>query len=400
MHNPMMGTLYQMGLRLKRCKWILIALLTIFVRGVSAQGFEQFLHRLESLPESDRAATVDSLLTVTKSFPIIEQDTVVHYIYNGPAKKVSVPGDVNGWKPDSMPMTQIGGTSLWYLTQNYPADARLEYKYVVDDTIWILDPRNSNQAIEGFGPNSELRMPEYTPPPEIEYYPNIAHGTVADTIWYSSNISNKRKIEVYLPAGYASISDSFPVVYFQDGSEAVSLEKAENIIDYLISKKLIRPVIAVFVPPMNRNAEYAGDQVSLFMNFFVDELVNFVDTHYRTVKNPMGRAVIGASFGGNISLWLAARHNEIFGNVAAQSSYVDPQLERIFQDGPMLNLKIHLDVGTYDMPELIPMVNDLHSILQARGYMFEYGEYHEGHSWGSWRARIRNALEFFFPAKG
>lgn len=394
-----METRCQMKLRLKRCNYILIALLTIFVRGVSAQSFEQFLNRIDSLPESDRATAADSLLTATKSFPIIERDTVVHYIYNGPANKVTVPGDVNGWKPEAMPMTHIRGTSLWYLTQDYPADARLEYKYLVDDTNWILDPSNPDQAIEGFGPNSELRMPEYVPPPEMEYYPDIAHGTVADTMWYSTNLSNKRKIEVYLPPGYATTSDSFPVVYFQDGSEAVSLEKAGNIIDYLISKKSIRPVIAVFVPPVNRTAEYAGDQVTPFMNFFVDELVNFVDTHYRTVKNPMGRAVIGASFGGNISLWLAAKHKEIFGNIAAQSSYVDPQLAQIFLEGPKLNLKIHLDLGTYDMPELIPMVRNLHSILQARGYAFEFGEYHEGHSWGNWRARTKNALEFFFPAK-
>lgn len=394
-----METRCQTRPRLNRCNCILIALLSIFVRVVSAQSFEQFLNRIDSLPEADRAAAVDSFLAATKSFPIIERDTVVQYIYNGPANKVTVPGDVNGWKPEAMPMTHIGGTSLWYLTQDYPADARLEYKYVVDDTNWILDPRNSDQAIEGFGPNSELRMPEYVPPPEIEYYPDIPHGNVADTMWYSTNLSNKRKIEIYLPAGYASSSDSFPVVYFQDGSEAVSLERAENIVDYLISRKLIRPVIAVFAPPVNRTAEYAGDQVTPFTNFFVDELVKFVDTHYRTVKNPMDRAVIGASFGGNISLWLAAMHNEVFGSVAAQSSYVDPQLARIFRDGPKLNLKIHLDLGTYDMPELIPMVRNLHSILQARGYTFEYGEYHEGHSWGNWRARIKNALEFFFSAK-
>lgn len=153
----------------------------------------------------------------------------------------------------------------------------------------------------------------------------------------------------------------------------------------------------VFVPPVNRTPEYAGNQVTQFMDFFVDELVGFVDTRYRTIKNPAARAVIGASYGGNISLWLASKYNKVFGNVAAQSSYVDPELSRAFQVGPDLNLKIYLDLGTYDIPELIPMVRNLHSILESRGYSIEYGEYHEGHSWKNWQARIKNALEFFFP---
>jgi hypothetical protein len=34
----------------------------------------------------------------------------------------------------------------------------------------------------------------------------------------------------------------------------------------------------------------------------------------------------------------------------------------------------------------------------AKGYDFEYLEFHDGHSWGNWRGHIDNALEMFFPS--
>jgi len=62
-----------------------------------------------------------------------------------------------------------------------------------------------------------------------------------------------------------------------------------------------------------------------------------------------------------------------------------------------LDLQFYLDLGTYDIAQLILLVRSFIPILQAKGYSYEYIEYHEGHSWGNWRAHIDNALEMFFP---
>jgi enterochelin esterase family protein len=35
--------------------------------------------------------------------------------------------------------------------------------------------------------------------------------------------------------------------------------------------------------------------------------------------------------------------------------------------------------------------------LANKGYDLVWNEWHEGHSWGSWRAHLDNALEYFFP---
>ncbi len=354
-------------IEMKSCTKSLIgvALFTLlsFSPQAHSQGFQNFLTRVNSLPDSMRTAVVDSFMSAISSFPIVEQDSVVHFVYRGTATSVTIPGDANAWQIDALPMTHIGGTNMWYVTQIYPPDARLEYKYVINGSTWLLDPLNPHQIVEGFGPNSELRMPEYVPPPEVQYYPDIPHGSEVDTVLYSNELSNSRKIVTYLPPGYSVPSDSFPVVYFQDGSEALSLENAKNVIDYLTAHKMIRPVIAVFVPYVNRTPEYAGNQVNAFMSFFVNGVVHYVDSNFRTIESPAGRAVAGASYGGNISLWLGSTYPDIFGNVGAQSSYVDPSISTDFQNGSKLDLKIYMDLGTFDIPELIPMVRAFVQIL-------------------------------------
>jgi hypothetical protein len=107
---------------------------------------------------------------------------------------------------------------------------------------------------------------------------------------------------------------------------------------------------------------------------------------------------MGASNGGDISLWLGISHSEVFGNVGAQSTTIKDDIFDRLKNGPKLDLKLYLDLGTYDIPGIIPMVRGFIPVLEEKGYQFQYGEYPEGHSWGLWRAHIGDALELFFPA--
>jgi len=136
-----------------------------------------------------------------------------------------------------------------------------------------------------------------------------------------------------------------------------------------------------------------------FTAFVVDELVPYIDSRYRIKPDPASRAMLGASNSGNIALWIGLHHPEVFGNIAAQSSNVETSISTAFETGPKLDLKFYLDLGTYDIPVLIPLVRNLREILDGRGYELQYHEFHEGHSWGNWRAHVDDALKMFFPAK-
>ena len=88
---------------------------------------------------------------------------------------------------------------LGYASRKFETDARLDCKFILNGSNWILDPRNPHQVTGGSGPNSELRMPAYVPSPEILYYPAIPHGTVTDTLIASDTLKNSRHVRVYTP---------------------------------------------------------------------------------------------------------------------------------------------------------------------------------------------------------
>ncbi len=380
---------------MRMLKLTLCALL--FSVSAPAQTFQDFIRRVQAAPQTQRSALVDSFMSAVPVSPYREQDTLCHYIYRGNAASVSAPGDANGWNPALFSMAQLSTTNLWYLTKTFPREARLDYKLVLNGSNWILDPRNPYQVSGGFGPNSELRMPGYVPPPEIEFYSNIPHGVLRDTTFFDSALGNTRTIRMYLPPSYDTTNGRFPVVLFHDGLEYLTLAKANNVLDYLIAQRRISPVIAVFVPAVRRREEYATSLQNQFTGFIVDDVMRWVDGRYRTRTDPAGRAVLGSSDGGNISLWLGYAHPEVFGNVAALSSNVEPNVSAGYQNSPALALKLYLDLGTYDIPVLIPRLQAFLPILRTKGYDFVFREIHDGHSWGNWRGHIDDALEIFFP---
>lgn len=70
-----------------------------------------------------------------------------------------------------------------------------------------------------------------------------------------------------------------------------------------------------------------------------------MDSHYRTVADPGGRAVTGYSMGGHGALWLAFRHPDLFGACGSMSGGVD------FRPFPQ-NWKIREQLGEYaDNPQ-------------------------------------------------
>jgi len=376
-------------------KKLIVGCLLIFSQTICAQDFQHFISYVKLLPAGERQAKTDSFMNATPAFPVTESDTICNFIYKGMAQNVTIAGDFTSWDPD-LSMENISGTDFWYFSIHFESDARLDYKYVINGSNWILDPENPYTCSGGYGPNSELRMPAYVLPPEIAYYSSIPHGTIKDTSFYSSNLANSRSVRIYLPPGY-STQRSYPVILFHDGPEYISLGSANNIVDWLISQKQVEPLIGIFVPPVDRESEYAGGKKDLFTAFIIDELMPVLDQKYSTSKDPHKRATIGSSNGGNIALYLGMKHPEAFGKIAAQSSNVETIISSTYQNEAKMDLELYLDIGTYDISVLIPLVSNFVQILQNKNYVYQSKVWHEGHSWGNWKGHLRQVLMQFFP---
>jgi enterochelin esterase-like enzyme len=326
------------------------------------------------------------------------------FLYRGSARDVTLAGDMNGWDPARNPLTRVADTDLFFLSLQFPADARLDYK-LVSDGQWLLDPLNPRTMPGGYGPNSQAMMPRYVPPPEIERYADLPHGTIETVTWSSQRLKDERRMLVYLPPGYASSAARYPVVYLHDGQAELNYAKLDNVLDYLIDKRTIPPVIAVLVPPVNREAEYATNPA--YEEFFVEEVVARTDRAYRTQAAPPSRAIGGISYGGVAALSLALHRPDVFGNCMAQSSgglaNELTTLRALIREAPRRDVAFYLDVGTLeefvDGTEMLGANRQLRDDLTARGYRLRYQEVPEGHSWGNWRARRDDALAFFWHAE-
>ncbi|MBA4311461.1 MAG: hypothetical protein C0417_02410 [Chlorobiaceae bacterium] len=372
---------------------------TGLVRESQDSNFQQFINRVNAAASQDRSAIVDSFMLAVPAFPFIE-DPVAHFIYRGNVTSVNVPGDANGWSSSGYPMTKLSTTDFWYTSQVFESDARLDYKFILNSSSWILDPRNPHTVSGGFGPNSELAMPQYVQPWEIQYDSTVPHGRIESRTIFSNYRSATYSLNVYLPPDYRSVGQPYPVVYFQDGSEYINLGKTKNVIDNLIGYFYIQDIIAVFVTPLNRNEEYAGSLRDQYMQFFVYELVPFIDTLYNTNKARHARAVIGDSYGGNISALISYNHPGIFGNCGLHSGAFQPNNYEAFNlivNG--VNKKDSIRYfsvwGTYENP-LTQNMRAFKDSLLKKGYVFGWQERHEGHSWGLWRATTDLILRHFF----
>jgi hypothetical protein len=60
--------------------------------------------------------------------------------YNGKARRVSLVGDFNKWDPSKAPMSREAGSGLWSITLPV-LPGRHMYGYMVDDSVFVLDPR-------------------------------------------------------------------------------------------------------------------------------------------------------------------------------------------------------------------------------------------------------------------
>ncbi|WP_420317730.1 alpha/beta hydrolase-fold protein [Ekhidna sp.] len=361
-------------------------------------SFSELIEAVSLSDSTDQYALVEAFLDSLEA-PHIEEDTIVYFFYFGKASQVQIAGDFTGWNPTGKQFTQLRDTDLWYRMETFERNARLDYKLVINGSNWILDPNNPNRIGGGFGSNSELAMPEYEQPEEIQSREGIDKGTVSEIQITSSATGKTYTVHIYLPAAYSE-SGEYPVAYFQDGSDYLNLASSKNVLDNLIADERIVPTIGVFVVPNDRNVEYAFDDRFKYTDFFVNELVPHIDSNYGTLQIADSRAVIGDSYGGNISAIIAFQNPNVFGNCGIHSGAFQPNnfhTNGIVMDGEKKAIKVATIWGTYEGSSLPPNMRKIKDYLIETGYDVVWKELPEGHSWGLWRATTDDMLEFFFP---
>ncbi|MDA0986681.1 MAG: alpha/beta hydrolase-fold protein [Bacteroidetes bacterium] len=379
--------------------FLVILLFKVSLPSQSPQSFTQFINSLNSINSSDRIIKIDSFITnqKIKGFPIIES-TSVYFIYRGNVSvNIGVTGDHTIWNLPTTFLQRVLDTDLYFIKKEFELDARIDYKFVKDGS-WILDPLNQNTIMGGFGPNSELAMPNYIQPKEIIYNPTIPKGVTTSHTISSSYLNNSRTIKTYIRTA-PNPNYEYPVIYVQDGNDYINLGSMTTIVDNLFNDKNIEPLICVFIPPIDRSNEYRQTKILQYSNFITKEVIPFIDSNYKTIKSASRRAIFGSSDGGHISLFLGINYPNYFGFAAGQSSTISNRLIDSVKSKNSNSTLIYMDCGTYDINNssynFLELNRNFNSLLKSKNYNVKYFEYHEGHSWGNWRAHIDDVLKFF-----
>ena len=389
----------------------------------SQNNFADFYERINKIDDVDSKQKLadEFYSSINKNnYPIFENDSTVVLLYKGDVDSVGLLGDMGEWT-NIIHMNRIDGTDLFFHRGHYEPDARMEYWLILknNDELPSIDPLNQFIVRNGLGEFSELAMPLYT---RHHFFDKYIHGekgsfeSLIEKVIPSEFLNYNHTVHIYLPPGYESSDYKYPVVYFQDGKDYVEFAVAHWIIENLIKGNKIEPVIAVLVTPPNlhqpkipnRSTEYGMNDN--YVNFFVKELVPFIDNNFRTINSPDKRLVVGDSYGGLISLFIGFTNSEVFGNVYSQSGYHSfnkDSLIKLINDSDLKPINIYMDVGTYEhsvganfLPEserdFLAGNRRMKKVLEEKGYNFKYAEYHEGHTWGNWRRHLIDALIYFF----
>ncbi len=387
--------------------------LTVASLLISITVFSQDYSALRKVMTNLNSSDLDNWWSTLKNdakIPLIVEDSV-YFFYQGEGKTVQWMGDFNGWgyqKDFANKGKKIPNTNIWYLKCAFPKDARLDYKILIDETNWILDPENKNQQWSGVGggsPNSELRMPDWHEDPSVIERPEVPKGKISnDFLLNSASLGYQVTYSVYLPYQHEKLG-KLPTIYLTDGYEYLhpQLGSMSTVLDNLIDDKKIKPVIAIFVDnrePVNRANNRRMNELAMnakYLNFFVDELIPKIESTFPVISHSQSRAIMGTSMGGLTATYFAFTRPDVFALAGIQSPafYTRPQIYSLCSNPADPKMKVSMTAGVINDTSVDS--RKMKELLETSSCEYHYREVNEGHSWGNWRRLIDDILIDLFP---
>jgi enterochelin esterase family protein len=343
-------------------------------------------------------------------FPLVEGPFAT-FVYHGRADAVRIRHWIYGL-PSTRPFQRVEGTKLWYLVEELPEGSRIEYKLEVEadgEVSLVRDPLNPQIARDPFGANSVCQASGYRTPDWTLHDPEARPGELRELQVPSRAFGDDRAVTLYLPARMRP-RRRYPLLVVQDGLDYVRFANLKIVLDNLIHRLEIPPLVAALTQSPDRLVEYAADP--RHAEFLSGDLVPWLQARFPLQEAPDGRCLLGASFGAVAALSSAWRNPGLFGRLLLQSgsfAFTDiGESERGPAFLPVVEFmnrfrgavgrpaeRIFLTCGVYE--SLIYENRSLVPVLQRSGLAVRYVEARDGHNWENWRDRLREGLSWLFP---
>ena len=272
--------------------------------------------------------------------PDVQSDRRVTFRILAPnAQKVELrtPGDIPGIGGRGGTPLQFtkNGDGIWEATTAVIPAGAYRYTFVVDG-VTVADSRNPVTSQT----NTTIYSLAVVPGSDVYDTTNVPHGAVASVHYNSTALGGIRRMHVYTPPGYEAGGQKYPVFYLLHGAGDVddswsSVGRAGFILDNLIASGKAKPMIVVMPAGHVNGAGRAlgapapattapnipvPGQPDSFTQDFVNDLMPYVEKHYRVLTDRQNRAIAGLSMGGSQTLNIAIPRLEKFAYIGVFSS--------------------------------------------------------------------------------
>ncbi|WP_116125324.1 alpha/beta hydrolase [Lewinella sp. IMCC34183] len=261
-----------------------------------------------------------------------------------------------------------------------------------------------------------------------------ATAATVDTIQVPSTVMGKDyKAVVILPDSYKTEGGAHPVLYLLHGGLGHFDDWILKLPEPAMLTRLADENHLIIVMPEGEWFSYYLDspvlEDSQFETYITQEVIGTIDRRYKTIARREGRVVTGLSMGGYGSLYLSARHPDLFCAAGSMSGALNPDMagwnlppqatedvgrsfarilgpkeggREVYREANVLSyadsmqandVALIFDCGVDDF--LIEPNRELHRRLVFNGTPHDYSERPGGHSWPYWSNSLPYHVLFF-----
>lgn len=260
--------------------------------------------------------------------------------------------------------------------------------------------------------------------------PKSNNSQIIHQSFYSEELDREYNYNIYLPTGYKTSGEEYPVLYLLHGSYGNEYDWVRNAnlkktVDKIINKGEIPPTIIImpeskswWVNGYNENAETA----------FIEDLIPHIDGNWRTIGAKEARLVSGLSAGGYGTVNFVLKYPELFAAGAALSpavyvpeppSHSSARTHPTFQkDGKFdpkkweelnytqyideykekgIKVPLYINSGDHDTFDIAYHAAVLYQKLREhQADLVEFRVVDGDHNWDVWRETFPEAMEYMY----
>jgi len=191
----------------------------------------------------------------------------------------------------------------------------------------------------------------------------------------SEVLNEERTLLINLPDDYDVSQRRYPVLFLLDGD--AHFHHVTGIVHFFTTRNMIPPLIVIALPNIDRTRDFSPTTIDQrptsggadkFLEFFQEELIPYVDSHYRT--HPY-RIIVGHSLGGVFAIYALLTHQDVFNAYIAISPSLGYDNDLILKKAPAIlekspELKKFLFMTVGNEPRYIPRLEAFSKILEEK----------------------------------